>query len=319
MERWTPARAGRCIAAALLIAGCSGPAAEDDGAARTSAVDPAVTTALRIADPGPKVLVLMEENSDTEQVLGPGAAPYLQGLLEQGATVTDMSAGYPARCPSLPAYLLITSGSTHGLCGNVAPGEHMVDGPNVFSAVADAGRQWRVFAESMDQPCRRSDTPDGRYLVRHTAAPYYTSELERCQRWQVPLGTPDAGALSEAIAGGLPALSLVVPDRCNDMHGGGPCAGDRVAVGDRWLQAWLPDLLAGPDYASGDLLVVITWDEASSRRVDQIPTLVLHPSLAGTTVTEPRDHCSTLRTLTDRLGLEPLGCAADAVPLVPSG
>ncbi|WP_405035413.1 alkaline phosphatase family protein [Ornithinimicrobium sp. LYQ103] len=240
-------------------------------------------------------------------------------MREQGATVTDMNAGYPADCPSLPAYLLITSGSTHGICDNADPEAHMLDGPSIFSSISDAGRQWRVFAESMDTPCRRSDTSDDRYLVRHTAAPYYTSELDRCQRWQVPLGTPDAGALSEAIDAGLPAFSLVVPDRCNDMHGGAPCTGERVAVGDLWLQEWLPRLLAGPDYASGSLLVVITWDEAHSRQGNQIPTLVLHPSLAGTEITEPRDHCSTLRTVTDRLGLDPLGCAADVTPLVPPG
>lgn len=64
---------------------------------------------------GHKVLLLMEENSDVEDALRPGAAPYLQSLLGQGATLTT---GYPARCPSLPAYLLVTSGATHGVCDN---------------------------------------------------------------------------------------------------------------------------------------------------------------------------------------------------------
>jgi phosphatidylinositol-3-phosphatase len=259
----------------------------------------------------------MEENTDAAQVAAPGAAPYLQSLLSKGATVTNMDAGYPAECPSLPAYLLVTSGSTHGVCDDKDPDEHPIDGDNIFSRVGTAGREWRVFAESMDEPCRRSNTPDNLYLVRHTAAPYYTRETERCQSWQVPLGTPEAGALKEAVDAGLPAFSLVVPNQCHDMHGGDGCTGDRVAEADRWLEEWLPSVLDGPDYTAGNLLVIITWDESANQDVNHIPTLVLHPDLAGTTVTSGRDHCSTLRTMADWLDTEPLGCAADAEPLVP--
>lgn len=259
----------------------------------------------------------MEENSSPAEVLAADAAPYLHSVLDQGATVPDMEAGYPAACPSLPAYLLVTSGSTHGICDDLGPDAHPVDGPSIFSEVAGAGRQWRVFAESMDEPCRPTNTPDDRYLVRHTAAPYYTSERERCQEWQVPMGTPEDGALAEAIDAGLPAFSLVAPDRCDDMHGGKVCAGERVAAGDAWLRSWLPRILAGPDYRAGDLMVIVTWDESDDQRDNHIPTLVLHPDLAGTTVSGPRGHCSTLRTMTDRLGLEPLGCAGDAETLVP--
>lgn len=286
--------------------------------ATASGRDGARTTGPPIQDPGPKVLLLMEENSDADQVMGSQDAPYLRGLLDQGATVSQMQAGYPAACPSLPAYLLITSGSTHDICENGAPAEHTLEGPSIFSEVAAAGRQWRVFAEAMDEPCRMTDTPDDRYLVRHTAAPYYASERARCREWQLPMGEPDAGSLSHAIETGLPALTVVVPHRCHDMHGGEVCTGDRVQAGDQWLAAWLPRILQGPDYRSGDLMVILTWDEADSREVNAIPTLVLHPDLAGTTIEDPRDHCSTLRSMSERLGVAPLGCAADAEPLVPA-
>jgi phosphatidylinositol-3-phosphatase len=177
MERLPAAGTAAAFAAMLLVlVGCQpqpDPAAVGgDPAPATAAVaEDGVTTAPGAVDPGPKVLLLLEENSDPDQVLEPGAAPYLQGILEQGATVTDMDAGYPADCPSLPAYLLLTSGSTHGICDNGGPEEHLLEGPSIFSEVADAGREWRVFAESMDRPCRRSNSPDGRYLVRHTGAP----------------------------------------------------------------------------------------------------------------------------------------------------
>lgn len=313
--RWRrTARDALALGVVGLLSACQpagGPSTGDAAPAVTTSADQELP-----ADRGHKVLLLMEENSDVEDALRPGAAPYLQSLLDQGATLTSMTAGYPAECTSLPAYLLLTSGSTHGACDNRDAEELTVEGDNVFAATAATGREWRVFAESMDEPCRRTDTDDDRYLVRHTAAPYYATEAERCLRWQVPLGAPDAGELAEAVASGLPAFSLVVPDRCADMHGGAACTGDRVDVGDRWLQAWLPAVLGGADYRSGELLVILTWDEARISAANQIPTLVLHPDLAGTRVEEPRDHCSTLRTMTDWLGLDPLGCAAGAEPLV---
>lgn len=264
-----------------------------------------------------KVLLLMEENSDPGEVDRAAVAPYLNGLADQAATLTDMDAGYPASCPSLPGYLLVTSGSTHGVCDDHGPEEHQLDGQSIFSEVVGAGQEWRVFAESMRTGCQREDSEDGRYLVRHTAAPYFRSETERCPVWQVPMGSPAVGQLASALDAGLPALTVMVPDRCHDMHGGDACEGDRVEVGDQWLRQWVPVILRSADYRSGDLLVIITWDEAHDDRANHIPTFVLHPSVVGTTMDEPRDHCSTLRTMTDWLGLEPFGCAAGAEPLVP--
>lgn len=257
----------------------------------------------------------MEENTEAEDALTGSSTPYLESLVPQATSVTQMQAGYPRLCPSLPAYLLLTSGSTHDVCDDRGPDEHQISSANIFAQVADSGRQWRVFAQSMRGTCERDNSADDLYLVRHTAAPYYTSERERCDEWQVPMGAVGSGALHDALRSGLPAFSLVVPDRCHDMHGGSVCVGDRLAAGDRWLADWVPQILDSPDYRSGRLLVIITWDEGTLTS-NHIPTLLLHPGLAGTTVDRAADHCDTRRTMAQVLDTAPLGCAAKSKPLV---
>ena len=258
-----------------------------------------------------KVMVIAEENHTEKQILGNGSAPYLDGLSHRYATLSSMTAGYPVGCPSLPAYLLMTSGSTQGVCDDAGPGAHPIDAPSVFTQLEQVGRQWRGYAESMPAPCTRDDDAGGRYLVRHAPAPYYT-RTTRCQSWDLPLGTPSAGALHDDVtAGTLPDYAFVTPDACNDMHGADVCSGDLVATGDRWLASWLPQIMAGPDYRAGRLVVVITWDEGS-RTSNHIPTLVVSPTAQGVTVADPVTHCGLLAMEQRLLDLPPLGCAVGA-------
>ena len=288
----------------------SAPPATASAAAGTASSGPSAT-ASGGSGGSRKVMVIAEENHTEEDVLDGGRAPYLAGLAHRYATLTSMTAGYPVGCPSLPAYLLMTSGSTQGVCDDAGPDAHPIGAPSLFSQLEQAGRQWRGYAESMPSPCARDDGAGGRYLVRHAPAPYYTG-ASRCQDWDLPLGTPSAGALHDDVAAGtLPDYALVTPDACDDMHGAGVCAGDMVADGDRWLAAWLPQIMAGPDYRSGRLVVVITWDEGSGSS-NHIPTVVVTPTAQGVEVTEPVTHCGLLGMEQRLLGLPLLGCAAGA-------
>jgi phosphatidylinositol-3-phosphatase len=258
-----------------------------------------------------KVMVIAEENHTEEDVLGSGRAPYLAELSRRYATLTEMTAGYPVGCPSLPAYLLMTSGSTHGVCDDKGPDAHRIDAPSVFTQLEQRARAWRGYAESMPAPCTRDDAAGGRYLVRHAPAPYYTG-ITRCQDWDLPLGTASAGALHDDVtAGTLPDYAFVTPNACDDMHGANVCSGDLVTDGDRWLASWLPQILAGPDYRAGRLVVVITWDEGAGSS-NHIPTIIVSPTAEGVTVSAPMTHCGLLAMEQRLLGLPPLGCAAVA-------
>ncbi|MET9020873.1 alkaline phosphatase family protein [Actinopolymorpha sp. NPDC004070] len=256
-----------------------------------------------------KVLVIVEENEEYGSVLNGGNAPYISKLARTYGTATNYQAGYSTGCPSLPGYLLLTSGSTHGICDDADAYSHQISGPSIFSQVQTSGRQWRVYAESMPQACAKGNS--GTYVPRHAPAPYYSSIANRCADWDVPLGTTGSGALRNGIDNGLPAYSFVAPDLCNDMHGASGCDGGRIGTGDDWLARWVPRILAGPDYRAGRLAVVITWDEGSSSS-NHIPTIVISPHTKQVSTDRAFTHCSLLRTTEEILGVSTLGCAADA-------
>lgn len=259
-----------------------------------------------------KVMVVVEENHGYDQIIGSPDAPYLNQLAATYGTATHVDAGYPTGCPSLAAYIILTSGTDAGICDDRAPVAHPLHGDNLFRQVAASGRQWRDYAESAPGPCFLDNGKDGRYLVRHVPAAYYTDERHDCERWSVPMGDPQAGALHDDItAGTLPAFALLSPDACDDMHGADPCPADRVGTGDRWLRRWLPAVLHGPDYRAGRLVVVVTWDEGTGTD-NHIPTLVISPTTQHVKSGESFTHCSTLRTAEEVLHLPLLGCAAHA-------
>jgi phosphatidylinositol-3-phosphatase len=320
------------LAATLAVAGCSqdkpkaktipsaaaAPAsASPSASAPPSAAAPPAASAPS-AGPTNKVLLIAEENHGYDQIIGARDAPYINELARTYGSAVRMDAGYPAACPSLAAYILLTSGGTAGICDDRGPAAHRLREDNVFHQVAVSGREWRGYAESAPGPCALKNSFSGRYLVRHVPATYYLDVRQDCPRWVVPMGDPHAGALHDDVAAGsLPAFGFATPDACSDMHGGATCLGDRVGAGDRWLRSWLPSILGGPDYRSGRLAIIITWDEGTDTD-NHIPTLVISPTTRHIESDQAFTHCSTLRTAEELLRLPLLGCAAGAPSMVPA-
>jgi hypothetical protein len=265
-----------------------------------------------------KVLVIAEENHEYGDIIGSADAPYLTALAAVNGTATHLDAGYPVRCPSLAAYILLTSGSTGGICDDRAPKAHQIYGDNLFHQVLASGREWRNYAETAPGNCAPDNSADSRYLVRHVPATYYVADRRDCARWAVPMGTPAAGALHHDIAAGtLPAFGFLSPDACHDMHGAPRCPLDRVGKGDRWLHKWLPAIVSGPDYRAGRVAIIITWDEGTNR-TNHIPTVVISPATRRVVAAQAYTHCSTLRTIEEVLRLPLLGCARTAASMVPA-
>jgi phospholipase C len=257
-------------------------------------------------------MVIVEENKRYDQVIGSDSAPYLNQLADEFGLATAMHAGYPAHCPSLAAYIILTSGDANGICDDRNPSEHPLSGESIFSQVVASGRAWRSYAEAMPENCMLTNSSDGRYLVRHVPATYYLGERTRCERWTVPLGTPEDGAFQHDVAtGALPAYSMVTPDACDDMHGSFDCEQGQVAQGDSWLAQWVPKILSGPDYQTRRLVIFIVWDEGT-RSDNHVPAIVVSPATQRIVSTMSWTHCAVLRTTEEILGLPLLGCAAES-------
>jgi hypothetical protein len=228
-------------------------------------------------------------------VVGSPSAPYLNSLAKDcGLATNDFAVSHP----SLPNYIALTSGSTQGISDDNEPSAHPLDVTNIFSQLKG---NWRAYAESMPTVCDR--VTSGQYAARHNPAVYYTN-LATCARNDVPLRNP----LSLSAA-----FTMIVPNVCNDMHS---CP---VATGDAWLKKYVTLILASPQYRARTLALFITFDENDESASNQIPTVVVAPSVPrGLRVATRFTHYSLLRTTEALLHLPFLGDARSASSMLRS-
>jgi phosphatidylinositol-3-phosphatase len=103
------------------------------------------------------------------------------------------------------------------------------------------------------------------------------------------------------------AFTLIKPNSRHDMHSAS------TQAGDSWLQHFIPTLLATPQYQAGTTAIFIVWDESQRGNGNQVPLIVIAPSVPpGDRVPTPLNHYSLLRTTEDLLRVAHLGAAASA-------
>ena len=247
------------------------------------------------------VIWIWMENKSLNQVIGSSQARYETSLATQSASASRYSS---VGSPSLPNYIGATSGSTHGISDDGSPADHPITGDNLFRQVRDQGGTARSYQESMRGNCNLGTA--GRYAVKHNPAAYYVGGADRsaCQADDVPLGDVRSGALRRDLdADTLPTFAFVTPNLCNDTH---DCS---VRTGDRWLQRWLPVMLASSSYVAGRTAIFVVWDEDSP-----MPFIAISPTVPPRTVLHAAvDHYALLRTTQEMLDLPTLlGAAAQA-------
>jgi hypothetical protein len=190
-----------------------------------------------------------------------------------------------------------------------------------------------------------SATAADQYAARHDPMIWFHSVIDstaECSANVVPLGTlsaNDTPSPSGHLAKDLksedttPRFGFITPNLCNDGHDD-TCAGPNSTGGnvggltaaDQFLKAWMPLILGSPAYKHGDMLVVITFDEAELGGTNanaaccaeqagpnattdgggQIGALLLNSkyiSPDSVDITGTYNHYSALRSYEDLLGL----------------
>jgi hypothetical protein len=268
------------------------PTATSASPSPTSTPPPATAT---------KVLTIVEENHNLAQMSS--GLPYLFGLAQRFSYAN----GYTAIThPSEPNYLAIAGGSTFGDTTDHNPA-FQVHGSSIFGQALAAGKTARLYAESMTTPCQQNSS--GNYAVKHNPWASFADERAQCQAGDLPMGGVGSGALATDIAAGrLPDAGIMVPNMCNDAH---DCA---LSTANTWLAQWLPAILAGSDYTSGRLVVVVTGDEDDRNGGNKVLTVVLHRSLDGAhrVVSSALTHYSLTGLYDAVVGTPKLGAAATA-------
>ena len=227
--------------------------------------------------PVTKLLVVVEENHSLSQMQA--GMPYAYSLAQRFGYATNYHA---ITHPSLPNYLAIVSGQTHGVADDEPPSAHRLAGLTVFGQALARGEKAAVYADGMSAVCSTESTGSPPYAVGHNPWPYFVGEHRACRAHDAPLGR-----LWSAIRSGrLPNAGLVVPDKCHDAH---DCD---LATADAWFRSLMSKVFLGRDWRSGRLAVVLTADEDDGSTGNGVLTVVIHPSQRHHVVTAPLDHYS---------------------------
>jgi phosphatidylinositol-3-phosphatase len=261
------------------------------------------------------IAVIVMENEEYGDIIGSSSTPYISHLARSYSLATQM---YALRHPSLPNYLALTSGSTHGIDSDCT--DCTVPGAGLAGQLAARKISWRAYMEDLPHPCfGGSGSRD--YAKKHDPFMYFTAIAENpalCNR-VVPFNrlAPDERS------GRLPSFIWITPNLCHDMHDCDP------AVGDRFLVATIPPLLRSLGRRG---LLVLTWDEGSSdsgccrlASGGHIVTILAGGlARAGGRMRTPADHYSVLQTIEDLFGLPRLAgarcvCTPSLAPLLRRG
>ncbi len=186
-------------------------------------------------------------------------------------------------------------------------------------------------------------TAADQYAARHNPFVWFHSVIDstaECNANEVPLGTLSAsgtpspsGHLAQDLKSesSTPRFGFITPNLCNDGHDA-TCAGPNSTGGnvggltaaDHFLKAWMPLILSSAAYKHGNMLVVVTFDEAEGSNANasccgqqpgpnstaagggQTGALLLNAKYItpdSVDITGSYNHYSALRSYEDLLGL----------------
>lgn len=253
------------------------------------------------------VFTIVFENHDASQILVSGSF-FARFAQENGQATAYVVSTHP----SLPNYVLLTSGSSNGVTSDNGPsGNVEIEGVGDLPDQLDAaGIPWRAYMESMGSPCEMNDV--GEYAVHHDPFVYYAtiqSNPARCAQRVVDFDEN----FTNDLASGAYRYMWITPNLCDDMHS---C---QISVADAWLQKVVTQIRASGAYKNGGAIFVV-GDEGSARFLGASGNVVAiwaSPRLLRTPMTSNTSfgHPSYVATIEDIFAIPRLSATMDATPM----
>ncbi|HET7172874.1 MAG TPA: alkaline phosphatase family protein [Nocardioidaceae bacterium] len=246
------------------------------------------------------VLVVVEENEAANAIYGNSSAPYINSLADNGAKFTD---SFAITHPSEPNYLALFSGSTQGVTDDSCP--HSFGANNLGNQLLASGSSFVGYAEGLPSAGSLVCNDDATNYARRHAPWTNFSDLPASQ-----VGLPFSKFPTSYA--NLPAVSWVIPNLCDDMHGDTNCSGS-VSTADTWLKQ---NLGAYATWAkSNNSLLIVTFDEGVDATNNQIATIMYGARVQPGSYSAKITHYSVLRMIEDANSLPYLGAAQNANPV----
>ncbi|MEJ2480091.1 MAG: alkaline phosphatase family protein [Acidihalobacter sp.] len=305
------------------------------------------------------IVIVIEENHGADQIVGNPNMPYLNKTLIAGGLLLTNSHG--VEHPSQPNYLDLFSGGNQGVTNDgPVPGSNMdpskqtaLTSGNIAAAMIHRGYSFRAYSQSLPSLGSLAYFSDGKHEYKavpksNPGAFIYARKHNPWTDWQVLWGYARPGNTSNTLPGGinqplsdfpsnfnkLPTLAFVIPNQCNDMHGGvsgstttencpyPSSSGDAHDVqlarnADGFLRKRLGAYAAWAK--THNSLLIVTWDEnESSSGSNRITTVFYGAGIKpGSRSNQRVNHFNVLATIGTYYGLDlsQLGHAATAAPI----
>ena len=238
------------------------------------------------------VVVVIEENHSFKDVVGVGAAPYMNQLIKGGAL---FSQSFGVVVGSQPNYLALFSGSTQHVGDEFHPKFNV---ECLGSLLIAHGKSFVCYSDGLPN-VGFNGISSGAYVRRHNPSAQFTT-LDDSANQPFTAFPKDFNK--------LPTVAFVVPNLSHDAHDGS------LKQADQWLNQ---NLSAYIEWAkTHNSLLILTFDEQTHQsKAKNIPTLFYGPHVKPGVYTTKINHYNVLRTLEDMFGLPYLGASAKAAPI----
>jgi phosphatidylinositol-3-phosphatase len=164
-----------------------------------------------------RVFVIVLENHSAKSVIGDANTPYITSLAQQYG---DAANYYGVTHPSEPNYVAMISGS-NWYTNNDNPANRF-DHTNLVDELAEHHISWGAYMDAMPAGDQLADfwpsSTDPLYASKHDPFALFTDiRNDPARLADIKPYTDLAGDLN---SGHAPRFVYIVPDQCNDMHGG---------------------------------------------------------------------------------------------------
>lgn len=248
------------------------------------------------------IVICILENHGYPQIIGSGAAPYINALAKNAS----FTQSYAITHPSQPNYLDLYSGSNQGVTNDNNPPNDPFTTANLGRQLIDIGKTFSTYSESMPSVGYNGDTY-GAYARKHNPAANWMGTGTN----RIPTTTNQPFTSFPTDYNKLPTVSIVVPNQDNDMHNGSDPA--RITKGDSWVKSKLSAYVTWAN--THNSLLILTFDEDNDKYSNRIVTIFAGSMVKSGQYSTKINHYNVLRTIEDMYGLAHAGNAANVSPI----
>ncbi len=253
------------------------------------------------------VVIAIMENRAYSSIIGSSNAPYINSLAS-GTSAASFTKSYGLTHPSQPNYLMLFSGSNHGVTDDSDPAVFPFTYPNLGASLLNSSLTFSGYSEDLPSE-GYNGTASGNYARKHNPWVNWQNSLTN----GIPSINNKPFTSFPSNFSTLPTISFVVPSIIHDMHNPTDQANVAISNGDTWLHNNLDAYIQWAK--TNNSLFILTFDEDDNSHGNQITTLFIGANVIRGQYSEHIDHYTVLRTLEDMYSLPYAGSSASSTPI----